>query len=156
MNAIDQYNTSLQEAHEWAEQIFGERPAYPGHPILLSVLIMDRYQSLAHARLRDAGAIYSNVASDWFIPGAGDAVCSALDVLELALQAQADATLKAFAEAERYWAAWERQQPGNARSAAAGRELAERAKALFLARLAGWKSGELLPCPYRKVLKLAA
>jgi hypothetical protein len=150
MNAIDQYNTTSQQAHEWAEQIFGQQPDYPGHPILLSVLIMDRYQSIAHARQRAAGATYSNVASDGFIPGAGDAVCSALDVLEIALEADADAALKAFAEAERYWAAWERQHGVNAQRAAAGRDLAERAKALFLDRLTAWKSGELLPCPYRK------
>jgi hypothetical protein len=132
-----------------ALELFGESPGYPGHPVLIGTLTMDRYASYAHATTVAPGSPHANALRDGFIPGAGCAVHAALDCLKLALDGAANSRSAALAEAERYWINWEHQSANNATRAAIGRSQAERAQARYFERLEGWQTGKLPPCPYR-------
>lgn len=134
------------EAYQWENEVLGERVEFPGHPTILAIMVMDRYESFDHAGAREEGAHYYNATRDGFIVGAGCAVSSTMDVLKLAIEKGPEA---AFIEAKRYWQGWENQSPSNKDRAAFGREQAERVKPLFLQRLASWQNCQLEPSKWR-------
>ena len=136
----------IMATYEWEKEVLGEHAEYPGHPVILGTMVMDRYECFEHAAARGEGEKYYNAISDSFIPGAGCAVSSTMSVLKLAIEKNPEA---AFAEAERYWKGWEEQSPQNRERAAHGRAQAERAKGMFLARLKAWKAGEVEPSRWR-------
>lgn len=132
--------------YEWEREVLCDHGEYPGHPVVLGVMVMDRYHSFDHANQTPRGGQYYNAISDSFIPGSGCAVSSTMSVLKLGLELGAEA---AFKEAERYWQGWEDQSPKNLKSAARGREQAEKMKHLFVQRLEAWKVGEVIDSKWR-------
>lgn len=142
------------DSYRWERETLGECAEYPGHPVILACMVMDRYQNLGVAVRREPGQDFGNALSDSFIPGAGCAVHAALDTL---CHAQERGLEAAYAAAERYWQGWERQHPNNVTRAAHGREQCERIKARFEGRLKTWGTPEDPGSPYRvKTLPVAA
>lgn len=142
------------DSYRWEQEVLGEHAEYPGHPVVLACMVMDRYPSLEVAVRREPGRDFGNALGDNFIPGAGCAVHAALDTLRLAQTAGLEA---AYAHAERYWDGWARQQPNNAPRAAHGREQAERLKGSFEERLSTWGTPADPGSPYRvQALPVAA
>lgn len=130
--------------------MLGGPAEYPGHPLVLATMVMDRYASFEHAASNEPGAGYYNAICDSFIPGAGCAVSSTMSVLKIALGDDPGSVDLAVEEAGRYWDGWERQSPANKDRAAHGRTQAEGIKSAFLLRLAAWKSGVPTPSKYRR------
>lgn len=123
------------DSYRWEQEVLGEHAEYPGHPIILACMLMDRYPDLNTAVRREPGREFGNALSDNFIPGAGCAVHAALDTLR---HAQEHGLEAAYAHAERYWLGWERQHPDNVPRAAHGREQCERIKTRFEDRQKTW------------------
>jgi len=149
MPTTPRYSSHAESSQAWALELFGESPIYPGHPVLVGILIMDRYASYAHATAVAPDSPYANALRDGFIPGAGCAVHAALDCLKRALPGTADSRTAALAEAERYWENWEHQSARNGPSAAIGRRQAEHAHERYFERVEAWRTGKLPLCPYR-------
>lgn len=138
---------STMQTYDWEQLFLTEHAVYPGHPLITATMIMDRYESLAHANFRPEGKDFGNALGDNFIPGAGCAVGSALRVLQVAQGPGGVEAAKAIAAD--YWDGWERQHANNKGPAAKGRMQAERILPEFVARLEGWTSGRPLPSKYR-------
>lgn len=138
---------STMQTHDWEQAALTEHAVYPGHPLITATMIMDRYESLAHAEFRPEGMDYGNALADNFIPGAGCAVHSALRVLQVAQGPGGVEAAKALAAD--YWDGWECQSEKNKPEAAHGRLQAERILPHFVARLEAWKAGRPLPSEYR-------
>ena len=136
----------MMQGYEWELEWLGEPGCYPGHPLVVATMVMDRYQSLEHAKQRREGKSYCNALSDGFVSGAGCAVSSALDVLEFALRGELD---RALAHAQRYWEGWEAQSTANPEKGKKGRAQADMIKPAFMQRLEAWKSGNLVESKYR-------
>jgi hypothetical protein len=134
------------DSYRWEQEVLGEHAEYPGHPIILACMVMDRYPDLDAAERRDPGQNFSNALSDRFIPGAGCAVNAALSTLRHALAHGLEA---AYADAERYWQGLEVQHPNNVPRAAHGREQATRAKGRFEERLKSWGTPSDPGSPHR-------
>ncbi|UST56122.1 hypothetical protein NF681_21195 (plasmid) [Comamonadaceae bacterium OTU4NAUVB1] len=116
------------------QQVCGfEGAHHPGHPVVIAVLIMTKYPSLSAAREREEGADCAVVLADGDIPGAGEQVGAALDILATLPREGPDA---AFARATRQWHTRtarrfrDRQLPGQTQ--------AERFKARFFELAARW------------------
>lgn len=137
---------STPDSYAWGMKHLGESVSYPGHPLVLATMIMDRYHSFGHAIGRELGSDYNNALSDIFIPGAGCAVSSALDVLGLAIAGDLETAVD---HAEQYWKGWEQQSPRNPERCLLGRVQAERVRPLFMERVQAWKDGVALPSEYR-------
>lgn len=134
-------------SYQWEQERLGEHAVYPGHPVILACMVMDRYPSLLAARGTDQlSPTFGNALSDSFIPGAGCAVHAALDVLRYAQVVSVEA---AYELAESYWHGWERQHPNNVPGAAKGREQCVRIKARFESMLKTWGTPEDPGSPYR-------
>jgi|JI10StandDraft_1071094.scaffolds.fasta_scaffold16637_8 hypothetical protein len=133
-------------SHEWCERHLGESASYPGHPLVVATMIMDRYHSFEHASDRAPGAHCENARADPFIVGAGCAVLSALDVLRSAVAGDVGAAMQ---HAERYWRAWEAQLPENPTRGLVGRGQADRVRPLFMERLKEWQVGVVMDSAYR-------
>lgn len=142
------------DSYRWEQDVLGEHGEYPGHPVILACMVMDRYPDLDAAVRREAGREFGNALSDNFIPGAGCAVHAALDTLRYAQEHGLEA---AYAHAERYWTGWEQQHQNNAPRAAHGREQCERIKARFESQLKIWGTSEDPGSPFRiQALPVAA
>lgn len=137
---------SNSNTYEWEKNVLGEHGEYPGHPVVLACMIMDRYQDLCTASTREPGQDDNNALRDSFIPGTGCAVYAALHTLCLAKDQGLEA---GYAHAERYWAGWEQQNPNNVAGAAHGREQAKRIKVRFEERLRVWGTSHDPGSPYR-------
>ncbi len=145
---------STMDSYRWGQEVLGDSVEYPGHPVILACMVMDRYPNLASACAREPGQEFYNALRDGFIPGAGCAVHAALDTLRHAHDRGLEA---AYAHAERYWLGWEQQHPNNVPRAAHGREQCERIKAHFESRLKTWDTSEDTGSPYRvQTLPVAA
>lgn len=134
------------DSYRWAQEALGENGEYPGHPIVLACMVMDRYPDILAAMRREPGRDFGNALRDSFIPGAGCAVHAALESLR---QGREHGPAAAYAHAERYWQGWEEQRTDNASSAARGREQCERIKARFEAQLKTWGTSDDPGSPYR-------
>lgn len=134
---------------KWASAVLGEHIQYPGHPLVLACMVMDRYPSLDAACTVDPGMTFNRALGDSFIPGAGCAVHAALDTLRFA---QKQGLAAACEHAERYWQGWEAQSVQNAEGAAIGRRQAEKLKALFDAKFQAWGTADEAASPYRAQL----
>jgi hypothetical protein len=130
----------------WEQEVLGEPVQYPGHPVVLACMVMDRYPNLESATRLEPGRQFGNALSDNFIPGAGCAVRAALDTLRYAQTGDLGA---AYAHATRYWNGWEAQDPANASGARKGREQHERIKARFEKQLETWGGRADPLSPYR-------
>lgn len=106
---------------------------HPGHPVIIAVLIMTKYPSLAAASQREDGAGCAVVLADGDIPGAGEQVNVALDILASLRREGPEA---AFVRATRQWQVRtsrrfkDRQLPGQTQ--------AERFKRRFCELAADW------------------
>lgn len=142
------------DGYRWEREALGEHAEYPGHPVILACMVMDRYPDLAAACTREPGQDFYNALRDSFIPGAGCAVHAALDTLR---HAQAHGLVAAYTHAERYWQGWEQQHANNVPRAAHGRVQAERLKGRFEEHLTTWGTPSDPGSPYRaQSLPLAA
>lgn len=145
---------TTMDSNRWENEVLGEHAQYPGHPLILACMVMDRYPNLETALRREQGREFSNALSDNFILGAGCAVHAALATLR---QAMGHGLEAAYAHANQYWLAWEQQNPKNALGAAHGREQAERIRSRFEVQLNSWGKPEDPGSPYRiQVSALAA
>lgn len=73
---------------------------HPGHPVIIALLIMTKYPSLAAARQHEEGIGCPVVMVDGDIPGAGEQVNVALDILGSLRREGPEA---AFARATQQW-----------------------------------------------------
>ena len=137
---------SNMDTRTWEQELLNEAVEYPGHPVVLACMVMDRYPDLETAMRREPGREFANALRDSFIPGAGCAVHAALDTLRYALTIGLDA---AYAHADRYWASWERQDSANAARAASGRKQGERLKNRFECLLNTWGTENDPGSPFR-------
>lgn len=138
---------ATRETFEWQNQwLNGEGVAYPGHPVVLATMVMERYESLEHATRLEDGRNFGNALSDSFIPGSGCAVSCALDVLKLA---QGGQQAQALERAQRYWDGYAEQSPRNAKNVAEGLAQADLVMPRFEALLAGWTGPQDLGSPFR-------
>ena len=130
----------------WEDTHVGEALANPTHPVAMACMVMDRYESLAHAQAKSKGAGCGNALADDFLPGSGCAVQAGLDVLKLA---QAGNLQGAYALAERYWRNVETNFPTREAANAAGRAQGEKLKALLESHLQVWGTERDAPSSYR-------
>ena len=75
---------------------------YPGHPIILAKMIMEKYPSLLTATHRVGDGSTIAVLADHDIPGAGGCVWAAVDTLRYLLSKEITSE-QAFIYADRYW-----------------------------------------------------
>lgn len=141
-----------QATYTWLMAVLGEGEQYPGHPLVVASMIMDRYPNLEAALERPEGTDYGNALSDSFIPGAGCAVYAALDTLRVG---QAEGAEAAAEVAQRYWDSWERQSPRNAGPADRGRRQAVRIWPRFVQLLPQWGTPDYPVSAYRVVAPAA-
>lgn len=134
------------DSFHWEKAVLGESCEYPGHPLVLSCMVMDRYADLATACSRESGCEFYNALTDSFIPGAGCAVHAALDMLRAA---QTHGLPEAYALADRYWQGWEQQNADNGPSAERGRAQALRLQSRFEEKLKTWGTPSDPGSPYR-------
>lgn len=109
---------------------------YPGHPLVIGLLIMRKYPDLADARARDRGQ-HPAALRDAEIPGAGGNVYSALTCLEVGLLHGAERA-EEFAGAA--WARCDNQRTRNPKRWADGIAGARMIRDEFREALAGWSS----------------
>jgi len=129
------------ESWVWEQDRLGEPVEYPGHPLVLATMVLDRYTSL------DAAA---DALGDSFIIGSGCAVRCAMDVLEAALSGNAGALESAYVHAEHYWNGWATQTSSDAAGVTRGRVQADRMRPTFMRRLADWKGGSPVATKYAR------
>lgn len=134
------------QTDKWEQDELGESGEYPGHPVILACMVMDRYPNLESARTVDPGESSNRALRDNFIPGSGCAVNAALNTLE---RATTEGLESAYKGSEDYWTGWELQSPKNAERAAHGRAQAEKMKAGFESRLKTWGSDKDPGSAYR-------
>lgn len=127
---------STSDTFKWERDVLNDHAAYPGHPIVIACMIMDRYQDRAHATRVEPGDQFPNASADMFIPGAGCAVATAQTVLKLA---QEHGVEHAFALATRYWDGYlEQDKVRNRNDYDRGLLQFERIKERFVEHLAVW------------------
>ena len=138
--------------YQWAEETLGEHVQYPGHPVVIACMVMDRYASLAEAMDKPDGQTYGNALADSFLPGSGCAVYAGLELLSAA----AKTTLEdGLALATRYWEGYAEQgnSQEHAEKVARGLKQAEHLLPRLRSRFAQWGTDEDLGSVYR--LKLS-
>lgn len=115
------------------QELTGDWPVYPGHPLVLATAIMRVFPTFADANNpTDHG--WSAALADSRIPGAGDHVGAAMRTLELGSRgANADAMV---AYATRYWEAG--QAGGHIKNVDAGKTQAEKVEPHFRAMSEQW------------------
>lgn len=116
-------------------------PRYPGHPVVLACMVMDRYASLAHATQA------SNALRDGFIPGAGCAVGAALGFLQLW---ERGGPQHALSHGAAYWDNWEAQHVNNKEGAALGRAQAEKLLPYLQENVEAWMAGSRQCTPFTR------
>jgi hypothetical protein len=136
------------QSFEWELSVLGGHSAYPGHPIVLGCMIMDRYQNLEHANRVEEGEQFPNASADSFIPGAGCAVSTALAVLKLA---ENEGVGPAYDLAARYWDGYDKQSTKNAGDVAMGLAQFAAIKPRFEEHLAKWGTAHAAPSEFRLV-----
>ena len=121
----------------WEAAHLSECVVYPGHPVVLACMVMDRYASLQEALAPKDQHGTPAALADQLIPGAGCAVYAALDFLS---DVKAGRKNRAFQEAERYWRNWESNSGSSyrAQQGAAGRAQAEKLRPYFEDRIKVW------------------
>ena len=110
--------------------IFRREAVYPGHPLVVATFILSKYGSeLERAFVSNQ---FGNVAAlaDPDIPGAGDCVMSALDLLRSIMEGEAT-PLQAIEAAKKKWS-YERTNCGHADSLRAGEWQAAQLEPEFL------------------------
>ena len=141
------------DTRHWEQARLGGPVEYPGHPLVLATMILDRYETLEQARAPDPATQRYRATGDLFLPGSGEAIDTAISLLECAL-AQPDPTspaalAEACAQAEAYWRYAEQVFPENPTDPARGRAQGERIQAAYRERLQGWARGTPLASRYR-------
>jgi hypothetical protein len=106
---------------------------HPGHPVTIAVLIMTKYPNLAAATQREEGVGCSVVMADGDIPGAGEQVIVALDILA---GLRRDGPETAFLRATQQWRIRTSRRFKDRQ--AVGQRQAERFKHRFLEMAANW------------------
>lgn len=136
---------SDSNTYKWEKEVLGTHVVYPGHPIVLACMIMDRYLNLDKATEMREDEQFQAALSDSFIPGAGCAVYSALNTLDSALK---DGAESAYVRANAYWDGFGKQDARNAASAKEGLAQFEQIKARFEHRVALWGTDKMPPSNY--------
>lgn len=138
---------ATRETFEWERAwLENQSVAYPGHPVVLATMVMERYSSLEHATRREGDRDFGNALSDSFIPGSGCAVSCALSVLQLAQAGQREQALEL---ARSYWEGYGKQSPLNAPNVAAGLAQLSLILPRFEALLLSWGSVADPGSPFR-------
>jgi hypothetical protein len=120
--------------HNLVLAVFPEGSVGHGHPACLAYLITLAFPDFDTATERPAGATYCNALCDQRIPGSGDAVWAAIDVLKRAQHFGAE---QAFEHAQ---AQWDRLTGSTSAIREAGREQASRLRIRFIEAVAQWTS----------------
>jgi hypothetical protein len=139
---------ATSDTFTWERSVLGEHIVYPSHPLVLACMIMERYQSFAHAARNDSGDKhgFSNASSDSFIPGAGCAVSSSMRALELGLSGNTDA---AIALAHDYIEGYRRQNASNEADSDQAQRQGEKVKERFLSHIKVWGTPAMPESPVR-------
>ncbi|MBV7542216.1 hypothetical protein [Acidovorax sp. sic0104] len=118
------------------QDLTGDWPVYPGHPLVLAVAIMRLYATFADA---NAPTVYgwSAALGDSRIPGAGDHVRAAVRTLELGARGADLGTM--IEQATRYWE--DGQAGGHTKNVPAGTAQAAKIECQFRAIAGRWFNG---------------
>lgn len=115
------------------QELTGQWPVYPGHPLVLATAIMRVFSTYAEAN-RPTGHGYCQALADSRIPGAGDHVAAAMRTLELGARGEdVDAMI---AHASLYWE--HGQAGGHVKNVAAGKAQAEKVEPHFRTIASEW------------------
>lgn len=115
------------------EELTGDWPVYPGHPLVLAMAIMRVFPSFTEANAPSVNG-WCVAITDTRIPGAGDHVGAAMQMLEMGSRGlDADAMVT---YAARYWE--EGLAGGHVKHVAVGKAQAERIEPHFRAMSEQW------------------
>jgi len=115
------------------QDMTGDWPVYPGHPLVLATAIMSVFETFADAN-HPTGHGWCAALGDTRIPGAGDHVGAAMRTLELG--ARGAGTDAMIAHAREYWSYG--QAGGHVKAVAAGAAQAEKIEPHFREIAARW------------------
>lgn len=119
---------------------FSRAAIYPGHPLVLSWIIVHAYPSFKEAARVQEPSGYPAALTSPNIPGAGGNVHAALDFLRRV--AEGTPIDKAIARADDFWALCDGQRDGNTRLFARwqqGQNQAARVKETLVRKLETWR-----------------
>lgn len=115
------------------QELTGQWPVYPGHPLVLATAIMHVFSTYAEAN-RPTGHGYCQALADSRIPGAGDHVGAAMRTLELGAHGQDVDAMVAYASL--YWE--HGQAGGHEKNVAEGKAQAEKVEPYFRSIASEW------------------
>lgn len=131
---VEQTTISSQlDTYRWAQDRLGDGPAYPGHPLVLSTIIMHAFDSMEAADKRTIDG-WSAALADCRIPGAGDHVEQAMRILRMGRDGATPDEM--IAAAHRYWT--DGKAGGHVTNVALGNEQAAKIEQLFRSKAATW------------------
>ncbi len=115
------------------QELTGDWPVYPGHPLVLATAIMQIFPTYAAANL-PTGHGWCAALGDSRIPGAGDHVGAAMQTLEMGFRGDTVDAMVAYAS--QYWESG--QAGGHKENVADGRAQAEQIEPHFRSIAAEW------------------
>ncbi len=128
------HESALIARGAWEQEHLAEPVRYPGHPVVLACMVMDRYESFEDAFAAVAQGGVPAALKDPFIPGSGCAVYAALDLLAEARGGRFEYALN---HAQAYWHTFE-SSDASKEASAAGRAQASKMLPYFESRVKAW------------------
>lgn len=113
----------------------GEPAVYPGHPVVIAYLIMNRFASLEEATTTEPGATYNRALGSHDIPGAGGEVHMALNLLRKCL-VQERSSEEVVDEYAAYWHQY--KAGGHEKYVEAGHAQLLKVRDKFLQQIQNW------------------
>lgn len=115
------------------QELTGQGPVYPGHPLVLATAIMRVFSNYTEAN-QPSGHGWCQALADSRIPGAGDHVGAAMRTLEMGALGQDANAMVAYAS--QYWESG--NAGGHLQNVADGKAQAEKIEPHFRAIAATW------------------
>lgn len=125
--------SSQMDSYRWAKDNLGDGPAYPGHPLVLSTIIMHAFDSLEAADKTTIDG-WSTALADCRVPGAGDHVAQAMRILRMGRDGASPDEM--VAAAHRYWT--DGKAGGHETNVELGSEQASKIEPLFRSKVRAW------------------
>lgn len=123
--------------HEYVRKISGDSIVYPGHPLVVALIIMNVFENFASATEMNGGS-YNAALSSSDVPGAGDHVHAAISALKLGRNgASADEVIQ---YANNYWTRG--NAGGHSKNLKSGQEQSAACEAFFREKLKTWITAE--------------
>lgn len=133
--------TPFEAGRAWCREHLGSEIVAPGHPLILAVMVLERFPGMSNAIYRARVEDIRTAAEvDPFIPATPKMVRQALEVLEVGLSLGAET---AIARAEEKWLGlYQTRQIAEGHLYSGGKFQAKRVEVKFRERLALWQRSE--------------